>query len=45
MLNKTIVVGLLLSVLTLVTFTNSADARRCPRGQHDVHDVCVPGHR
>jgi hypothetical protein len=43
MLKKTIVAGLLLSLVAVATLADSVDAkRRCPRGYEDVNDVCVP---
>ncbi len=43
MLKKTLVAGLLLSLVAIATLGDSADAkRRCPRGFEDINDVCVP---
>jgi hypothetical protein len=42
MLKKTIVAGLLLSLVAVATLVDSVDAkRRCPRGYEDVNDICV----
>jgi hypothetical protein len=46
MLKKTIAAGLLLSLLAIATLGDSAEAkRRCPRGQEDINDICVPAPR
>jgi hypothetical protein len=43
MSKKTILAGLLLSLVAVATLVDSVDAkRRCPRGYEDINDVCVP---